>query len=402
MRPGVLQLALLAMGCSDWTSLSRNYEGDGVCAIFSVAGDTFSCMRNTNASLYCWGDNRFGQLGTGDHENHPEPTRIRVGGQGVTRIYLPEGEGDVTRDVAVFTCAITTDSSLWCWGDNRYGQLGTGDLAPRPSPTMVDEAPLMMAVTKAANGAGHVCALTAMNELYCWGRNQAGQLGLGDTMPRSKPTLLSTPSFTVDKLMAGGDFTCVKAMDKSLWCWGDNQFGQLGLGNNAPVPSPMQIPAVGNNVLSVANGGSHSCALMTDSTVWCWGDNSFGQLGLGDTIPRSNPTQIDPTMLSNVTSISAGGHHSCATKQDNTLWCWGDNRMGQLGIGDTNPRPTPKQVSPTVLANSVANAYAGGAHTCAVLTNGAIYCWGANQYGQLGVQGPSNSTMPVRTLPPCM
>jgi alpha-tubulin suppressor-like RCC1 family protein len=386
---------LLLFGCSDWASLSSIYEGDGVCPIYSVAGDTFTCMRNTNASLYCWGDNRFGQLGTGDHENHPEPTRIHVGGLGITRIYLAEGLGDITSDSAVFTCAITTDSSLWCWGDNRMGQLGSGDLMARASPTKVEQAPLMMGVAKATNGAGHVCAWTTDGKLYCWGRNDTGQLGVGDTMPRSTPAEVNI-TFAIDKLIAGGDFTCVKGTDKSLWCWGDNQFGQLGLGNSSPTTVPTQVTAVGNSVLSVATGGTHSCAVMADATVWCWGDNNFGQLGLGDLNPRFTPTQIDPSTLSSVTAIYTGGHHTCATKGDNTLWCWGDNRMGQLGTGDTNPRSTPMQV-----ASSVSNAYAGGAHTCEVLMNGAIYCWGANQYGQLGVKGPSSSTTPVRTLPPC-
>jgi alpha-tubulin suppressor-like RCC1 family protein len=394
-------LALHAMGCSDWSSLSRNFEGDGVCPIFSVAGDTFSCMRNSNGSLYCWGDNRFGQLGTGGFENHLEPIRISVGGQRVTRIYLPAGEGDVTKDVAVFSCAITTDSSLWCWGNNPFGQLGTGDLMPRASPTKVDQPPFMGGVAKAANGAGHVCALNAANQLYCWGRNESGQLGVGDTMAHLMATPVNTPGFTPDHLSTGGEFTCVKGTDQSLWCWGDNQFGQLGLGNNAPALTPMQVTPLGNNVLSVATGGSHTCALMADATVWCWGENSFGQLGTGDINPRSTPTQIDPTMLSNVTSILTGGHHSCAVKQDSTLWCWGDNRMGQLGNGDTQPRMTPTQASPTILSSTVANAYAGGAHTCAVVTSGAIYCWGANQYGQLGVKNPSSSPTPVRTLPPC-
>jgi alpha-tubulin suppressor-like RCC1 family protein len=241
--------------------------------------------------------------------------------------------------------------------------------------------------------------LTAGGQVYCWGRNQTGQLGVGDTMPRTMATLVNSTGFSVDKLIAGGDFTYVKGNDQSLWSWGDNSFGQLGLGNTTPVSVPTQVTAVGTNVLSVAPGGGHTCALMADNTVWCWGDNKYGQLGLGDLNPRSTPTPIDPNMLSNVASVYTGGFHTCATKQDSTLWCWGDNRYGQLGMGDTTQRTTPKQVA--ILGSSVANAYAGGAHTCAVMNNGAIYCWGANQYGQLGVRNPSSTSTPVRTLPPC-
>ncbi len=385
--------------CSDWSSLGKNYEGPGICPVYVVAGDGSTCIRKTNGSLYCWGDNRFAELGTGDTVKRPIPERVNTFAEAVSKIYLPSGEGDITTDVGVFGCAILTDSSLWCWGDNRFGQLGLGSTEPQLLPTAVLDLPSNIA--KAAIGSGHSCAETVSGDLYCWGRNQTGQLGLGNMDAQMRPVQVPLHGFTVDKLSAGGGYSCVRAPEGTLWCWGANQYGQLGLGDTTLRTQPIQVSALGTNVGRFSTGATHSCAITQDGTVWCWGDNRYGQLGVGDLQQRSTPTQIDPTSLGSVTQVLLGGRHSCALKENGSLWCWGENRFGQLGTGDVDSRLTPVQVAPLILGSDVTVAYAGGAHTCAIKSDGSVYCWGNNQYGQLGVVSVRVSTEPLRVLPPC-
>ena len=147
-----------------------------MCPAYVVAADTHTCLRKSNGSLYCWGDNRFGQLGTGDTVKRRTPTRVDFGNLGVAKVFLPAGEGEVSSDLTVFTCAITTDDNLYCWGDNRFGQLGTGDTVSTNKPVLVKALPR---VARASNGTGHTCAQTSDSALFCWGKNTQGQLGLG-------------------------------------------------------------------------------------------------------------------------------------------------------------------------------------------------------------------------------
>lgn len=384
-------------GCHDWDSLSSTWEGEGVCTAYVVGGPSHTCARMSNGAMYCWGDNRFGQLGVGDARPRSAPARLDFGGLGVTKVYLPAGDGELTSDLGVFSCAITTDNGLWCWGGNRYGQLGLGDTELRSAPTRV--AGLANDIAKAINGGTHTCAQTANGKLVCWGSNLQGQLGTGTNTSQVSPTMVDTVGWTVDRLATGGKFTCARGVDGSLWCWGENSSGQLGLGDMTARNVPTKVTPLGTRVVRLAAGGAHLCAFTTDGEAWCWGDNRFGELGVGDEAPRSVPARVGNGSLGAVSQVFAGGTHSCALKLDGTLWCWGDNRSGQLGVGDTTARNLPTQVA--VLSNQVAAAYAGGAHTCAVKTDGSVWCWGNNQYGQVGARASGRETAPVQVFSPC-
>lgn len=394
-----MPLALVLSACHDWASLSTSWEGDGVCVAYVVAGPTHTCARMSNGALYCWGDNRFGQLGVGDLAPRRSPVRLPVGENVVSKVYLPSGDGEVSADVGLFTCAIATDNRMRCWGANRFGQLGTGDAETRSTPTLVTG--LNTDIAKASNGGSHTCAQTADNQLWCWGANASGQLGLGTSTAQAVPARVDTTGFVVDRLATGTDFTCARGTDGSLWCWGANGTGALGLGDVVARNRPTRVDSIGNRVVRLAAGGAHACAFTTDAAPWCWGDNRFGQLGVGDTTQRLAPTLVAGGMVGAVTQIFTGGSHSCALKTDGTLWCWGDNRSGQLGLGDTTARSLPTQVAPDVLGNQVAAASAGGAHTCAVKSDGSVWCWGNDQYGQVSATSGARSTVPVQVFPPC-
>jgi alpha-tubulin suppressor-like RCC1 family protein len=386
-------LTVVPTGCNDWSSLSSTYRGPSACVAFVVAGDTFTCARLADGSVTCWGDNRFGQLGAGDKTPHDRAT-VALGG--IAKVFLPAGDGDITSDRAVFGCGITTDNALYCWGDNRFGQLGTGDTAVRLVPEKIGG--LVGDVSRATNGAGHACAQMADGTLYCWGTNASGQLGTGDTTTHSAPVKIDIP-VAVDRLSAGGNFTCARGGDSSLWCFGANEHGQLGVGNTTQQLKPANVTTLQGQVVRVATGADHTCVYTADNAMWCWGDNSAGQLGTGDTIAHPTPVKIDKA--GSVNQVFAGGAHTCAIRVDGSLWCWGDNRYGQLGTGDTNPRREPVQVAPDLLGNQVSAAYAGGAHTCAVKVDLSVWCWGNNRYGQLGgVSGPFVAT-PTRVIEPC-
>jgi alpha-tubulin suppressor-like RCC1 family protein len=251
---------------------------------FVVAGDTQTCARLADGTVECWGDNRFGQLGTGDVAKH-SVAQVDLGGLGATRVFLPAGNGDITSDLGVFGCAITTDNQLSCWGDNRFGQLGTGDRDPRPKPAGVSG--IASDIAKATNGAGHTCAETADGALYCWGRNTAGQLGTGDNDNRDVPTRVTLP-ITIERLSAGAQFTCARGTDGSLYCFGSNEYGQLGIGSNVAQKTPVKVPGL-SSVVRLSTGAGHTCAFTSDGIVSCWGDNREGQLGTGDNTAHSSP-----------------------------------------------------------------------------------------------------------------
>jgi alpha-tubulin suppressor-like RCC1 family protein len=381
-------LAILA-SCNDWESLSTTFGTSNACAAFVVAGDTHTCARKADGTMFCWGDNRFGQLGTGDKDRRTKPTQLALAG--VSKVVVPAGDGDITSDRAVFTCAITTDNALSCWGDNRFGQLGTGGKDPQLVPT-----PVSSDISKAASGAGHSCAQTTEGKLLCWGRNDAGQLGTGDLVSHDVPTPITLP-IAIERLSNGGTSTCVRGTDATLYCFGANEHGQLGIGSTTAQPKPTAVAPLAGKVVRVSAGAGHTCAFTTDGSLYCWGDNRDGQLGTGDTTPKNAPVKIETNGA--ITDVFCGGAHTCAVKSDGSIACWGSNRFGQLGTGDTDPHPTPTVVES--LGTQVAAAYAGGAHTCAVKVDGSVWCWGNNQYGQLGADVGPGANAPVQVIAPC-
>jgi uncharacterized repeat protein (TIGR01451 family) len=286
------------------------------------------------------------------------------------------------------TCAIDDEGTAYCWGGNFNGQLGVGegDTTDRALPTPIDATNLDGPVAAISTGSTHTCAVTEPGAAYCWGFNGNGHLGTGDTMPRTIPTPVAASDMgAVSEIATGWQHTCAVDTDGGAYCWGSNFFGQLGNGDppiERHTPWPVNAAELGS-VAHIAAYAGHTCAVNTDAAGFCWGYNGDGQLGNGTTENRRNPTPIDDALLGDVAQLSLSPFHTCAVDIAETAYCWGANANGQLGDGTTEQRSVPTPVVTDQLA-IVAQISAGEAHTCAVSPGGEAYCWGYNGNGRLG------------------
>lgn len=238
-------------------------------------------------------------------------------------------------------------------------------------------------------GSLHSCAISQVGELKCWGYNFNGELGNGsDDTERNTPSSVSGSDKYV--AVAGGEtFTCAVTSRGAAQCWGRNVFGQLGDGSRIDRKTPGQVVGLSSGVTAVVSGHRHACALLSGGTVKCWGDNSDGQLGNGTGVPSNTP--VDVVGLSGVQGIESGAYYTCAVLQGGALKCWGFNGSGQLGDNSKQTRGTPTNV--VGLSSGVARVSAGWGHTCAVLTSGAVMCWGAAG-SHLGDSSPGDRLVP--------
>ncbi|MBX3313895.1 MAG: hypothetical protein KF906_06210 [Actinobacteria bacterium] len=273
----------------------------------------------------------------------------------------------------------------------------TGYLLP------LDTAPTAPAIDVVA-GAHHSCLLRSDGTVACWGDNDRGQLGIGVRgAARSAPVeVIGITDAT--QIAAGGATSCARLAGGTVRCWGDNQTGQLGNGGTSALGNPTPGPVLGlTGAASVSVGARHTCARLAGGTATCWGDDYWGQLGDGNVTEADEPvtTPVAVSGLTGITSITAGGNHSCATVADGTVRCWGANDLGQMGIGgsDLDPHPNAERVLEVIDAVDVV---AGASHTCALIDAGSVDCWGSNADGQLGRQyvssGATPSSYPVTGL----
>jgi alpha-tubulin suppressor-like RCC1 family protein len=331
-------------------------------------GEKHTCAMKQDNSPLCWGDNQLGQIGDGTNIQRVSPYPVKI--------------SDIVISVSSgydHTCALMSDRSLWCWGSNSYGQLGAsstsycGGWSYCKNPTKI-----MDDVVQFSAGAYHTCAVKTDGSLWCWGWNYYGQLGDGtDGFGADKNTPVPIMASGVSSVAAGEVHTCAIKQDVSLWCWGANWYGQLGDGTYTNRNTPGPGPIMASGVSSVAAGIYHTCAIKQDGSLWCWGYNGYGQLGDGTNTNKNTPV---PIMASGVSSVAAESYHTCAIKQDGSLWCWGYNGFGQLGDGTYISQNTPVPI----MASGVSSVAAESYHTCAIKQDGSLWCWGANWYGQLG------------------
>ena len=284
------------------------------------------------------------------------------------------------------TLAIKPNGSLWAWGKNNYGQLGLGNTTQATIPTQVGNNTNWKT---AVAGGSHTIAIKTDGTLWAWGYNVMGQLGLGNSINKLIPTQVGSES-NWQALSSGSYHTVALKTDGTLWAWGQNNNGQLGIGNNSNKLIPTQV-GNSNNWMAVASGDYHNIALQNDGTLWAWGANNASQLGLGDTLTRNTPTKIGDS--TDWKLVTAGNNHSFAMKTDGTMWAWGENTIGQLGLGDNVNRSTPAKIGND---NNWQTASAGGYHTLALKNDGTLWTWGENTNGQLGLGNTVNKNIPTK------
>ncbi|HEX4982726.1 MAG TPA: fibronectin type III domain-containing protein [Ilumatobacteraceae bacterium] len=401
--------------------------GTGRVAVAISAGNSHMCAILDNGSLKCWGWSLAGQLGQGDTEARGD----EPGEMGDALLPIDLGGGLAPSGVSAaghHTCAVIGLGDVKCWGENQSGELGQGDLADRGDGAgemgiALAEVDLGTgrAATAVASGGNHSCALLDDFTVKCWGRNFDGQLGqshtdnlgnaageMGDALP---PIDVGTRD-AVTAVATGVAHSCAILDTGEVKCWGENASGQLGLGDtsdrgNGPGEMGAVLPAVGlgsgRTATAIATGNGHTCAILDTGAVKCWGENGNGQLGQGDTADRGdsagemgdNLAPIDLGTGRTATAIAAGGGHTCAVLDDGDIKCWGQNGSGQLAQGDTatrgdGPGEMGDNLDPTNLFPDAIAIAAGQLHTCALFDGGDVFCWGQNVLGQLGQESTDN------------
>ena len=345
-------------------------------------GAVHTCGILENGSAMCWGRDTYGQLGDG--------------GEAATNT-RPSTYVDTPNEITVSqiftgpyrTCAIFSNDVTNCWGFNEDGQSGDESTNTYKSPTNAVNFPEGRVAKSIGMGHKHTCAILDNNQLACWGADLHGALGNGESTSEDQylPVIIQTPADrTPIKVEGGVSHTCILMDDGGVMCWGRDHAGQLGNGDSSPTtyaPESDVILPEGRVATDFSLGNEHSCAILDNDSVVCWGMNNYGQLGDNSTTNAKSPTFVHMPNGSKATKISSGSAHTCATIDNGSLYCWGHNKNSRLGIGTSGG---VHEIPMFVSANqSIVEISASAEHTCVLSENGSISCWGRNNYGQLGL-----------------
>lgn len=366
------------------------------------AGSYHTCAITLGEQAYCWGFNQEGQLGDSSLTSQLSPTAVRGG------INFRQISGG-----RYHTCGESFSGVGYCWGSNVDGRLGTGAYE---TPVISPQANAK-AVALYYTGAGllHSCALTFGGTAVCWGYNGDGEVGYVTDDASSDTLGFVRTAERFRTITVGGMHACGLVQTASAGgfaagtalCWGFNDRGQLGNGVATPFSMTFDTSSAAVTQLaggvtvfdSISAGYKHTCALTSAGQAYCWGDNSYGQLGDGTTTNRTQPTPVAGGLT--FVAISAGYWHTCGLTTSGAAYCWGRNTPngqqestgGQLGDGTTTNSSSPVAVSGAIAFSSIS---AGETTSCGISTTNAAYCWGDNEYGQLGTGNRTSSNVPVK------
>ena len=354
-------------GSSDWRTVS--------------VGRFFSCGIRTSGLLYCWGSDDAAQLGNGAATgDQPVPV---LGGNGWNDWKSVSAGWD-------FACGVRGVGAIYCWGANGSGQLGNGTTDTFDAPTAVGGANNYW--TSVSAGAYHACGRANNGRLFCWGANNYGQLGIGTAggPARTSPRPVRGGFTDWTSVDVGERQTCGRRANGRIYCWGNNDFGELGDGTTNPSSSPRLVAGGITNWSSVDTASTHTCARRANGRLYCWGGNDDGQLGDGSNTDQLRPHLVPgPAVWTAVATAGRIAPHAngtisstCARRNTGQLYCWGANGFNQLGDGTDADRAVP-----TLVAGGATDwrTFSVGMYSaCATTTDSRAYCWGWNFAGQLG------------------
>ena len=396
-----------------YSTLPVKFDGfaGGVSDTLSL-GSNHGCQLLGDKTVSCWGLNNAGQMGEENGNSwlfsaSPLPVMETTSAASV-----------VSSPIASHSCAILEDGTLSCWGANASGQLGDGEPTSWKTPRKVlkykadgeIEDVLLSSVTAVSTGSAHTCAVISTDAMSgktrvdCWGAGASGQTGSAAFEDALLPTEVpGSADLKFSAVASGSAFNCAIASG-TVRCWGEGSDGQLGNGATAKSAAIVQASGLAS-ISKIGAGHAHACALDQNGKMSCWGNNAYGQLGDGKTASRSTPGAISGFDAKNVTGMAVGHFHSCAIVKDSSsnsgkeanVWCWGNNAYGQLGNGTRNNSSVPVKVRG--LPASAASISCGAGHTCAVLTTGDAWCWGRNEYGQIGKTAGQLGAVPGALMP---
>jgi alpha-tubulin suppressor-like RCC1 family protein len=369
----VILTAIVLANCGDATmpGADRHY-------IDVATGGQHTCAIAEDLSAYCWGRGADGELGTGTTSDEMFPAAVNT-----TLRFKKITAG------AAHTCAIATDDRAYCWGWNVFYQIGDSTTTQRltPSPVAFD-----LKYKDISAGDHHTCGVTTDSKVYCWGYNRFGQAGNGSTQVTIYPVQV-TNDLRAATVSAGGHHTCTISNAGGAYCWGSNEMGQLGIGSDRAFSADPTAVVGGAQFGMVDAGSDHTCAVDIALLAYCWGDNEFGQLG-DQGVWRNGlagpATPVRVFNFENVESISAGTDHTCAINGNGRMWCWGRGTYGQLAIGTSSDHAVAQPVvfqpgvqNQTDYLRFVKAATGGLTHACG-LGEGVVFCWGNGRRGELG------------------
>lgn len=346
-------------------------------------GDSHSCLLDTSGGVWCWGYNNSGQIGNGTMTTAKYVTRAATLTTGAQMIAAG----------GYHTCALDSTRSVWCWGANESGQLGNGTMTMSETPVRVSI--LGSGVQSLALGFQHSCAVDASGVMWCWGNNAYGQLGNGTTSNSDVPVPTMTEfAGGAQSISMGYHHSCATNGIGALYCWGYNNSGRLGDGTVTDRHVPTLVSNMASGIQAVSAGYVHTCAVDASGVFWCWGDNTYGELGDSSFGTGSLYPQAVKTLSIGVQTIALGGYHTCVS--DGThVNCWGDDKYGQAGSATYTNQFAPIAVAG--LSAPIRGLASGGFHTC-VLDSVGMQCWGYNGYDELGDGTYTNNGNPVQVF----
>jgi alpha-tubulin suppressor-like RCC1 family protein/uncharacterized protein YjdB len=352
-------------------------------------GSGYTCGLTTAGAIYCWGYNAHGELGDGTATGPERCPQYDPCSQ--TPVPVLGGLTFVAASAGLYhNCGVTTAGAAYCWGSNDAGQLGDGSTVDRTIPVAVVGG---LTFAEVDPGVGyHSCGVTPQGAAYCWGSNTYGELGDGTTVERTSPVAVAG-GLTFASVSAGMFHSCGVTTGGVAYCWGFDGNGELGDGTVAGSTSPVAVTGA-HTFASVSAGVAYTCGVTTGAAAYCWGANGYGRLGDGSTVDHwASPVPVAGGLR--FATVSARFDYACGLTTAGAAYCWGYNGDGEFGDGTT-----ANQATPVALAGGLtfATMGAGANHTCGVTTGGVAYCWGLNTHGELGDGTTGSSPVPARVV----